>query len=319
MLFRRALFVILSCVFCSTVFADPECPIGYSQQPGYVKLESIYMPAGAYIDTGIVQHSAPEIEAFFKAETTGDIAWFGNRNAAGGCVSFNIAFGGTWYVRYGYSSTNAYSKDDLDATEIISQIYSRSDFHTVKLTSDYKIYFDEVPAGHFATQSDYWTSNNQSILIGKGHYSSGVSRWKSFKISENGVLEWNGIPVRRNRDYAVGMYDTVSGQFFTNAGTGDFIAGPVDPTEFMNFNICSPCPPNTYKDFVGNADCTPCPDGLVSPSGSTSSSECGRVLHLGDKVFHLNSVKKTSPALHIRDENGHVWYGNLYSQDQAND
>ena len=31
----------------------------------------------------------------------------------------------------------------------------------------------------------------------------------------------------RNSDGVLGMYDTVSQQFFTNAGTGTFIAGEV--------------------------------------------------------------------------------------------
>ena len=37
----------------------------------------------------------------------------------------------------------------------------------------------------------------------------------------------NLIPAMRNSDSKVGMYDTVTRQFFTNAGTGEFIAGPV--------------------------------------------------------------------------------------------
>ena len=37
----------------------------------------------------------------------------------------------------------------------------------------------------------------------------------------------NFIPVKRNSDNVVGMYDTVTKTFFTNAGTGVFTAGPV--------------------------------------------------------------------------------------------
>ena len=34
------------------------------------------------------------------------------------------------------------------------------------------------------------------------------------------------------------------------------------------------CPPNTYKDFVGNVECLPCPEHSRSPTGSTSRNNC---------------------------------------------
>lgn len=46
------------------------------------------------------------------------------------------------------------------------------------------------------------------------------------QISEGNEIIANFIPVMRNSDSKVGMYDTVTGQFFTNAGTGEFIASP---------------------------------------------------------------------------------------------
>jgi hypothetical protein len=43
---------------------------------------------------------------------------------------------------------------------------------------------------------------------------------------KNNELKFNGIPAK-NSDGVVGMYDLVSGQFFTNQGTGVFGEGPV--------------------------------------------------------------------------------------------
>ena len=48
----------------------------------------------------------------------------------------------------------------------------------------------------------------------------------SFKILDGGNLVLNLIPAMRNSDNVVGMYDTISGTFFTNSGTGNFVAGP---------------------------------------------------------------------------------------------
>ena len=48
-----------------------------------------------------------------------------------------------------------------------------------------------------------------------------------FLIYDNGVLVNNLVPARRDSDNVVGMYDTISGRFFTSSGTDGFIAGPV--------------------------------------------------------------------------------------------
>ena len=39
-------------------------------------------------------------------------------------------------------------------------------------------------------------------------------------------LIFNGVPARRDSDDEIGMYDTVTNTFFTNAGNGTFTAGP---------------------------------------------------------------------------------------------
>ena len=54
----------------------------------------------------------------------------------------------------------------------------------------------------------------------------------------NGTLVLNMVPCK-NASNDVGMYDLVSGQFFTNAGTGNFIAGNEvsDPIEIYTDGI----------------------------------------------------------------------------------
>ena len=46
----------------------------------------------------------------------------------------------------------------------------------------------------------------------------------TFYLNNNIVR--NFIPAKRNSDNVVGMYDSITNRFFTNAGTGTFIAGP---------------------------------------------------------------------------------------------
>ena len=62
---------------------------------------------------------------------------------------------------------------------------------------------------------------------GLGSYGTISGRVYSVKISNNTNIVRDMVPVRRDSDGTVGMYDTVSNTFFTNAGSGSFTAGPV--------------------------------------------------------------------------------------------
>ena len=46
-----------------------------------------------------------------------------------------------------------------------------------------------------------------------------------FKIYENGVLVRNYVPCYRISDGVIGLYETVTGTFVTNAGEGTFTKG----------------------------------------------------------------------------------------------
>jgi hypothetical protein len=60
-----------------------------------------------------------------------------------------------------------------------------------------------------------------------------------------------------------------------------------------------------------------CGAGLFAPSGMSSSNQCGRILHIGDNVVYLHSVKKTTPALHVDiDQDGTAdYFGNMTTLD----
>lgn len=81
--------------------------------------------------------------------------------------------------------------------------------------------------------------------------------------------------------------------------------GEITPTEYDPYRLyllpikdnCTLCPPNTYKDFVGNAECTPCPNGTMSPSGATSIDQCGHILHIGGYVAFMPVGKRTEHGL----------------------
>ncbi|MCQ2568256.1 MAG: hypothetical protein MJ163_01485, partial [Alphaproteobacteria bacterium] len=94
------------------------------------------------------------------------------------------------------------------------------------------VYVDGVLRSQMSSISNY-TSNIRSLWIGKTNnadassYNSGKSSWSYVNIyNDSGEIVFNGIPAKRNSDNVVGMWDTVTKTFFTNAGSGTFTAGP---------------------------------------------------------------------------------------------
>ena len=83
--------------------------------------------------------------------------------------------------------------------------------------------------------SSITASRSAFKIFALGNYNGGTvsegrvkSKLYELKITINGVVS-NFVPARQNSDNSIGLYDTVSGRFFTNAATSgdDFTAGPV--------------------------------------------------------------------------------------------
>ncbi len=72
------------------------------------------------------------------------------------------------------------------------------------------------------------TTTFTPIRLFRARSNNNYSSYKlySFKIYENDVLVKNYVPAKHLLTEAVGLYETISKQWFYNAGTGTFIAGP---------------------------------------------------------------------------------------------
>ena len=55
---------------------------------------------------------------------------------------------------------------------------------------------------------------------------SGTNRCYYFKLYRNGRIIVDGVPCYRKSDGVAGLYDLVTGTFFTNSGSGEFVKGP---------------------------------------------------------------------------------------------
>ena len=74
------------------------------------------------------------------------------------------------------------------------------------------------------------SNNSYPVTLFAVNNAGNVSQFGSFrlyscKIYTGSTLVRDMVPAKRGSDNAVGMYDTVDGVFYTNSGTGSFIAG----------------------------------------------------------------------------------------------
>lgn len=173
----------------------------------YTELEYITMPNDAIngylngINTGVIYNTANKIEFTYKSTDT----------------AYNILF------LCGFTSPTQREEP---------YIAGLSPFVTVGYTTSTLlpsgISRAELSDGTIRTfVLDYTTNNTKPILFG-GWYDYHWSRtidWYSFKIWNGDTLLRDFIPCVRTSDGAIGMYDTVNGVFYTNAGTGTFTAG----------------------------------------------------------------------------------------------
>ena len=112
-------------------------------------------------------------------------------------------------------------------TQAISDVIDTSIPHTVKLDGT-GAYLDGVCWYQFAGQT---FTGQSSLLICASRKTDGSvdvcadADIYDFRITSPSGAVMHLIPCYRKSDSVIGMFDTVSGSFFTNAGTGTFTKG----------------------------------------------------------------------------------------------
>lgn len=189
--------------------------IGTKLPEAYQEVEYIASTGTQYIDTGIVTNNNSKI--VIQAQATDAIGMgyrlFGSRTGAkvGNFISTN---NDKVYVDYGGSS--------FEATFALD-----NNIHTYNLDKN-KFYYDGVLLKEWNIITFNAPSN--AYLFGAYHDGSIVVKpWKVWycRLYDNGRIVRDLVPCYRKSDNIVGMYDLVSGNFFTNKGTGVFSTGRV--------------------------------------------------------------------------------------------
>ena len=131
------------------------------------------------------------------------------------------------------------------------------------------------------------TAININMYVGCANYenspmSASCKIW-SLSISEGGTRVREYIPVQRKSDNEIGLYDLTNNVFYTNSGTGVFIAGPVtdendEPQEISKVVYGS----NVLID-------------LTSDTVSSSSLESGITAHTARGYLVTGTLVKAVP------------------------
>lgn len=214
---------------------------------GYTLLEYLQSDKNQYIDTGVKTGSATSYGYDLTYQYTELLPGIGNGVTIVGIRQTNSegGWGNLYWANYtGFTSgrsiygglPNSAIQYFEDATNTTT-VYTTS-FDANKTTRAWSV-TDNVSGSFSGTLDRPFDCSDLNVYLFR--FNSGTQtlnqlpkvRVYSFIMRVDGNVVRNFIPAKRNSDNEIGMYDLVSGQFFTNQGTGDFVAGNTvsDPVE----------------------------------------------------------------------------------------
>ena len=173
----------------------------------YKKVEYIESSGKQYFDTGYFYQAGDIVTIVLSPLEYGvdDIIFGANVN--GRCV-FGI-YNSAW-------------RGNVSSVGVAVVPYTTGQVYTAQLKTDRMWYVDGEPIG-----SDVASIPTASMIFFAGLYPQGIvcqtaMRGYSLTVERAGVLIHDLVPCYRKSDRKPGMYDQITGTFFTNAGTGDF-------------------------------------------------------------------------------------------------
>lgn len=267
---------------------------------GYTQLEYLGATGTQYLKLG-VNDSNPNLEI----ETTfSDIGGSGYRYIVG-CWSNDNDQNTVVYInssnQIGAWVCHSYAGSAMVTSDITEK-------HTVKVNKD-AYYLDGYliaslsPTGTERTGAELYafkrngaggTSPQTTSITGKIH---------NISFKDNGVLIRNFIPARRNSDNELGLYDTITDTFLTNAGTGTFTAGP-DLKPLPTYPLAITCNNGTIK--VRNTD--QIPDEYIRVASITGTTPESGSVYIDTNIGYSANLKIDCTV----KDNGWVTYGNFF-------
>ena len=188
----------------------------------YQQVEYIESSGTQYIDTNYANVSNNQRIVFcFEDTNTGGNAFFGSQKDT--ASRSGLAWRQNAGLGFGIGTQSA---------SVVIGTYSRNQKLLLDYSSTSSTYSVSID-GTYLTQNTSYTGSNittYNLFIFANNYIGSVESASGMKlyycqIYDNGTLVRNFIPCYRKSDNEIGLYDTVNGVFYANAGTGDFTKG----------------------------------------------------------------------------------------------
>ena len=254
---------------------------GQTLPSDYIQLEYIQSSGSQYINTGFKPNQDTKISITVDFPLSGTTWLYGSRTSAGSNSLGFLCEGNSKY-RFDYAS----STNEL-ATKPTGKFTIDSDKNKCYINGE--LVFTATYTTFASPVNMYIFNNNNN-----GSLSGGSSaKLYNCSIYDNGVLIRNFIPCK-NESGTVGLYDSVNNQFYQNAGSGTFVAGPeIPPVEdkggpFWRFMGHQQAQATSYDDNPSS------PFYVGYPIGSSSVGRIRIVLYGGeyDNIYSDDLAKQ---------------------------
>ena len=211
--------------------------LGTTLPNGYTELEYLESTGTQYIDTGISYQSTDTFKLDFMVT---------DLSSSKHVVSNNRVDQTDAFFQVAQTSTLLLADINNDGSGIgrvsTDQITSLNNRIKVYIPDGQTVYMNDTLIG--TAPNPLNTNSNTLRLFGSYISAESNIRIYSLKIGNKAYL----IPAKRDSDGVLGMYDMVSGTFYTNAGSGTFTAGHRLPSGYTELEYINESGENKYID-----------------------------------------------------------------------
>lgn len=195
----------------------------------YQQVEYIESSGSQYINTNFYPTPNSCIEANISAcVSTTQRRFFGVSYGNDSCIGLALYTNGSGKYAWAWNDTQGNFKAFGSNVSVIP-----NEKHYIKLDSKNNVAMLDSHSENMNTTrtktsqrplliNAWWQSSNLNVAV---EFHS--ARYYNLKITDNGVVVRDYIPCYRKSDNVVGLYDMVSKQFYTNSGSGSFVAGAI--------------------------------------------------------------------------------------------